>query len=177
MKDDVAVTDFYTHNAGGNLMFFLDYYYGDNMHTIIKNDTHLVLDDCNIHILSKVDNALNVLNKDHSDYKIIANHTLSDIRYIPAQRSLALSEGRIKTSDDFINTPYVLVKFCNYLQQYVRLHSTEILKGVIQDYDFLKISEINMRRSAGSPRLEMTVENKQYLIWCGVQVRESLPPF
>ena len=176
VKDDIAITDFYTHNAGGNAMDFLDYYYGDNMHTILRKDTLLEFDYYNVNILSKIDNAINVLNKDHSEYKIIANHLLSDIRYIPAQRSLALSEGRIKTSDDFVNSPYVLVKFCNYLQKYVRLHSTKILKEVIQDYDFLKNAEINMRRTAGSLRLEMTVDNQTipYMVWSTGQ-REFTP--
>lgn len=176
VKDDFAITDFYIHNAGGSVTDFLDYYYGDNMHTILKKDTLLVFNEDNINLLSKIDNAINALNKDHSEYMILANQIFSNMRYIPAQRSLALSEGRIKTSDDFVNSPYVLVKFCNYLQLYVKLHPTAMLKEVVQNYDFLKNAEINMRRTAGSLRLEMTVDKQTipYMAWSTGQ-REFTP--
>ena len=96
--------------------------------------------------------------------------------YIPAQRSLALSEGRIKTPGDFINSPYVLVQFSNYLQQYVRNNSAEILKETVNDYELLKNTEIYMRRNAGSPRLEMTIDKQviPYMAWSTGQ-RELTP--
>ncbi|MEE3448775.1 MAG: AAA family ATPase, partial [Bacteroidales bacterium] len=93
-----------------------------------------------------------------------------------AQRSSAISEGRILLSKDFINSPYVLVKFSGYLQQFVRTQKFGILREAIKDYDFLKNAEINMRRTAGSPRLAMTVDNQTvpYMSWSTGQ-REFTP--
>lgn len=138
---------------------FWDFYYGDKMRTIRTKDTSFFLNDQKVQL----------------GYSFMS-HYYDEVFYIPAQRSLALSEGRIKLSDDFINSPYVLVRFCNYLQKYTKTYSTHILRETIKNFDFLKKTDINMRRSAGSQRLEMTI-NKQtvpYMAWSTGQ-RELTP--
>ncbi len=106
----------------------------------------------------------------------LADAMREKIFFVPAQRSSAISEGRILLSKDFINSPYVLVKFSGYLQQFVRIQKFGILREAIKDYDFLKNAEINMRRTAGSPRLAMTVDNQTvpYMSWSTGQ-REFTP--
>ena len=143
-----------THNFDA----FWDFYYGDKMRKIMTKDTSFSLNDQKFQYLKSF----------HESWDLV--------HYIPAQRSLALSEGRIKLSDDFINSPYVLVKFCNHLQKYTKIYSEHILKDTVKNFDFLQKADINMRRSAGSPRLEMTI-NKQtvpYMAWSTGQ-RELTP--
>lgn len=96
--------------------------------------------------------------------------------YIPAQRSLTLAEGRIKTSDDFVTSPYVLRRFSFYLQQYVRRVPNKMLKNVVSNFDFFNNAEINLKRIAGSMRLEMTINKKTipYMGWSTGQ-RELAP--
>lgn len=96
--------------------------------------------------------------------------------YIPAQRSLALAEGRIKTSDDFVTSPYVLRRFSFYLQQYVRRVPNKMLKNVVSTFDFFNNAEISLKRIAGSMRLEMTINKKTipYMGWSTGQ-RELAP--
>lgn len=98
------------------------------------------------------------------------------IYYIPAQRSLALSEGRIKTPEDYINSPYVLIKYSNYLQQYTKIFTKRILRDTIDNFELLKNANIYMRRTAGSPRLEMTIKKQTipYMAWSTGQ-RELTP--
>ncbi|MBQ3657143.1 MAG: AAA family ATPase [Bacteroidales bacterium] len=141
-----------------NFEAFWDFFYGDKMREIVTKDTSFFL------------------NNQKFEYLRALNVSWDFVYYIPAQRSLALSEGRIKTPEDFINSPYVLIKFCNYLQKYTKLFSKHILKDTIKNFDFLKNVDISMQRSAGSPRLEMTI-NKQtipYMAWSTGQ-REITP--
>lgn len=150
---------------------FLDYYYGDNMHSIISKNTRIIFNGKNVELEFNYDRSLFEELSINSIYPQEEN-----VNYIPAQRSLAVSEGRIKISDDFVNSPFVLVKFSSYLQQIVRTQKFGILREAIKDYDFLKNAEINMRRTAGSPRLEMTVDNQTvpYMSWSTGQ-REFTP--
>ncbi|MBR4624885.1 MAG: ATP-binding protein, partial [Alphaproteobacteria bacterium] len=106
----------------------------------------------------------------------LENAVREKVFFIPAQRSSAISEGRIQLSRDFVNSPYILIKFSGYLQQFVKSQQNGLISETIKNYDFLKDTEINMRRSAGSPRLEMTI-NKQtipYMAWSTGQ-RELTP--
>ncbi|MBR4214573.1 MAG: AAA family ATPase [Bacteroidales bacterium] len=159
VKDYSNINLYYEEtNPTHNFDAFWDFYYGDKMRTIITKNT----------IFS--------LNNQEFKYLSTLHMSWDFVHYIPAQRSLALSEGRIKLSDDFINSPYVLVKFCNYLQKYTKQYSEHILRDTINNFDFLKKADINMRRSAGSSRLEMTI-NKQtvpYMAWSTGQ-RELTP--
>ena len=171
------VYDFVKSNSIGAADDFLDYYYGENLHNIIQDNTSFAFNNHNMRreqllteIRNKVDTCINAQNP--FNYDVI----LPNVFYIPAQRSSAVSEGRIKISDDFINSPYLLVKFSQYLQDYVKKNQREIIKDKIKDYDFFKTAEINMRRNAGSPRLEMSIDNQiiPYMAWSTGQ-RELAP--
>ena len=118
----------------------------------------------------------NLSESDKESIKALAEAIREKIFFVPAQRSSAISEGRILLSRDFVNSPYVLVKFSGYLQQFVKTQQYGIIREAIKDYDFLKNAEINMRRTAGSPRLEMTVDNQTvpYMAWSTGQ-REFTP--
>ncbi|MBR4267101.1 MAG: ATP-binding protein [Bacteroidales bacterium] len=156
---------------------FLDYYYGENMHNIIQTNT--VFNFLNrIYSPNNLSTEIseNIKMWMQQKYPLNFDVVLPNAYYIPAQRSLAISEGRIKTSDDFINSPYSLVKFCKFLQDYVKKNQTELLKDKIKDFEFFKASKINMKRNAGSPRLEMTVDNQTvpYMAWSTGQ-RELAP--
>ena len=106
----------------------------------------------------------------------LKNAVREKVFFIPAQRSSAISEGRIQLSRDFINSPYILIKFSGYLQQFVKSQQNGLISETIKNYDFLKDTEINMRRSAGSPRLEMTINQQTipYMAWSTGQ-RELTP--
>lgn len=160
--------DFAKSNSIGDTDDFLDYYYGENLHNIIQDNTRFAFNNDNITKLQLLEEIRNKVNTCINDtYSFHFDAKLPNVFYIPAQRSLAVSEGRIKISDDFINSPYLLVKFSQYLQEYVKKNQTEILKDTIKDYDFFKAAKINMRRNAGSPRLEMTIDNQviPYMAW------------
>ena len=118
----------------------------------------------------------NLSESDKESIKKLVDAVREKIFFVPAQRSSAISEGRILLSRDFINSPYVLVKFSGYLQQFVKTQQYGIIRESIKDYNFLKNAEINMRRTAGSPRLEMTVDNQTvpYMAWSTGQ-REFTP--
>ncbi|MBO7438732.1 MAG: hypothetical protein J6U21_03530, partial [Bacteroidales bacterium] len=88
---------------------FLDYYYGDNMHSIISKNTRIIFNGKNVELEFNYDRSLFEELSINSIYPQEEN-----VNYIPAQRSLAVSEGRIKISDDFVNSPFVLVKFSSY---------------------------------------------------------------
>lgn len=122
-----------------------------------------------------------LINKIISSEDYESNDTLKKavrekVFFIPAQRSSAISEGRIQLSRDFINSPYILIKFSGYLQQFVKSQQNGLISETIKNYDFLKDTEINMRRSAGSPRLEMTINQQTipYMAWSTGQ-RELTP--
>lgn len=181
----------------------VDFFYGDNMHSIISEKTKILVgyDKQPISLLyffQHLKERLALGNEDynnkyslnkfelHSIPQIIdAQKKLSAVFYtliganiifIPAQRSLALSEGRIKTPEDFVNSPYILRKFSNYLQDYVKNFGDDILNSSTHVYELIRNAKINMRRSAGSLRLEMTI-NKQtvpYMAWSTGQ-RELTP--
>jgi len=169
--------DFLKSNSIGHFDDFLDYYYGDNMHNIIQENTSLTFNNDKMskkQLLEEIRDEINICIQELLPFK--DGNVFPNILYIPAQRSSAVSEGRIKTSDDFINSPYVLVKFSQYLRNYVKGAQTEILNDKIKDFDFLKAAKINMRRNAGSPRLEMTVNSQTipYMAWSTGQ-REFAP--
>ncbi len=169
--------DFYESNLNNNIDDYLDYYYGENMHNIIQDNTTLSFLN-NKYTKEKLFDEIKV-NIDiwrNNPHPLNFDVVLPNAFYIPAQRSLAVSEGRIKISDDFINSPYSLRNFSKYLQDYVKKNQTKILKDTIQDFEFFKDAEINMKRNAGSPRLEMSI-NKQtvpYMAWSTGQ-RELAP--
>lgn len=167
-------TEYLISNESIILNDFLDFFFGDSMHSVIHEDTKFYLNSEVIR-LSHLFNNLPI-TQTSLIVKSLINNMWPILYYIPAQRSLALSEGRIKTPGDFINSPYVLVQFSNYLQQYVRNNSAEILKETVNDYELLKNTEINMRRNAGSPRLEMTIDKQviPYMAWSTGQ-RELTP--
>lgn len=167
--------------VNGSLMLdsFLDYFYGDHMHSIIQDNTKTSLNGSTIHINDRINESASSIEEKIQELKRITtvNSTLvftavmdsllPKVKYIPAQRSSVVSEGRIMLSKDFVNSPYVFIKFSDYLQQYVKLKPTEILKDTIKDYEFLKDAEINIRRSAGSPRLVMSIDDTTipYMAW------------
>lgn len=168
--------DFAKSNSIGDTDDFLDYYYGENLHNIIQDNTRFSFNNRSMtkkQLFAEIQNCFKNCEK---DFPFSLDVILPNVLYIPAQRSLALSEGRIKTSDDFINSPYSLVKFSWYLQEYVKKKSTEILKDKIKEFEFLSSAQINIRRNAGSPRLEMTVDNQviPYMAWSTGQ-RELAP--
>lgn len=167
-------TEYLISNESIILNDFLDFFFGDSMHSVIHEDTKFYLNSEVIR-LSHLFNNLPI-TQTSLIVKSLINNMWPILYYIPAQRSLALSEGRIKTPGDFINSPYVLVQFSYYLQQYVRNNSAEILKETVNDYELLKNTEINMRRNAGSPRLEMTIDKQviPYMAWSTGQ-RELTP--
>ncbi|MBR6279529.1 MAG: ATP-binding protein [Bacteroidales bacterium] len=164
---DNIVFSFIDSNYSRDKNAFLDYFYGDKMHKLFSKKFRLQSDGIGIGLL-----LLQIFSKN----KEFKQSEYNRVFYIPAQRSLALSEGRIKTPDDFINSPYVLLKFSNYLQKYVKINSNRLVQDIIKDYEFLNNAEINMRRTAGSPRLEMTVDNQTvpYMAWSTGQ-REFTP--
>ena len=169
--------DFLKSNSIDNFDDFLDYYYGDNMHNIIQVNTVLTFNNDKIskkQFFEEIRNEIDTCIQEPLSSKV--ENVFPNILYIPAQRSSAVSEGRIKTSDDFINSPYVLVKFSQHLRYYIKGTQTEILSDKIKDFDFLKAAKINMRRNAGSPRLEMTVNSQTipYMAWSTGQ-REFAP--
>lgn len=154
---------------------FLDFYYGDQMHHVITANTYPYLNDKIVSlsvlgrkIYDEFDRMIDMLATPDKNPEIVL--------FIPAQRSLALSEGRIKLSDDFINSPFVLIRFCNYLQKYAKYHSEHILSDTIKNFEFLENADINFRRRAGSPRLEMTIRRQTipYMAWSTGQ-REITP--
>ena len=105
---------------------FFDFYYGDKMHKLVSKDFKAIYNKKKIHFsLSK-----ELTEKDFEHY--IAGLEITTVHYIPAQRSSALSEGRIKLSDDFVNSPYVLVKFSNYLQKYVTVFPELLIRDMIK---------------------------------------------
>lgn len=167
-------TEYLISNESIILNDFLDFFFGDSMHSVIHEDTKFYLNSEVIRISHLFNNL--PITQTPLIVKSLINNMWPILYYIPAQRSLALSEGRIKTPGDFINSPYVLVQFSNYLQQYVRNNSAEILKETVNDYELLKNTEINMRRNAGSPRLEMTIDKQviPYMAWSTGQ-RELTP--
>ena len=170
------VYDFVESNSIGSTDDFLDYYYGENMHNIIHINTQFSFNNRNNtkeQLFAEIENCFKECEKGFPfNFDVI----LPNVLYIPAQRSLALSEGRIKSSDDFVNSPYSLVKFSRYLQEYVKKNQTEILKEKINDFEFLSAARIDIRRNAGSPRLEMTIDNQTipYMAWSTGQ-RELAP--
>ncbi len=159
----------------------LDYYYGDNMHSIFSVKTK-ILENSIIDLLDIAKSHKSFLKEGYTikrgntTFYFPIDYIPDNVYYIPAQRSLALSEGRIKTSDDFINSPYVLRRFSFYLQNYVKTHSTKILKNIVPNYDFFNESEINMKRNAGSMRLHMLIHRQSvpYMAWSTGQ-RELAP--
>jgi AAA15 family ATPase/GTPase len=169
--------DFAKSNGIDDVGVFLDYYYGDNMHNIIQGNTSLAFNNQHMtkeQLLAEIKDSVKTCIQEK--YPFHFDVILPNVFCIPAQRSLALSEGRIKTSDDFVNSPYWLVKFSQNLQEYVKRHQTEILKDKIKDFEFLSEAQINIRRTAGSPRLEMTINNQTipYMAWSTGQ-RELAP--
>ncbi len=125
-----------------------------------------------INYLSKAILSCENLNANETSKKAVREKVF----FIPAQRSSAISEGRIQLSRDFINSPYILIKFSGYLQQFVKSQQNGLISETIKNYDFLKDTEINMHRSAGSPRLEMTINQQTipYMAWSTGQ-RELTP--
>ena len=150
-------------NSEDNGEDFLDYYYGEGMHSLITKDTHLSLNGDKTDI-----NYTREALKRASDNERNENE---QVYYVPAQRSLAFSEGRIKSSDDFINSPYVVPKFCYYLRLVL---GTKTFK--FENFDSLHNAELKTRRSAGSLRLSMILHNQviPYMAWSTGQ-RELTP--
>lgn len=169
--------DFVKSNNIGRIDDFLDYYYGENMHNIINDNTIFAFNNQNTtkkQLFTEIEYCIQSCISEPFPFKF--DTILPNVFYIPAHRSLAVSEGRIKISDDFINSPYSLVKFSQILQDYVKKNQTEILKDKIKNYDFFNAVQINMRRNAGSPRLEMTIDEQTvpYMAWSTGQ-RELAP--
>lgn len=150
-------------NSEDNGDDFLDYYYGEGMHSLITKDTHLSLNGDKTDINYTREALKKASNNKQNEYE--------QVYYIPAQRSLAFSEGRIKTSDDFINSPYVVPKFCYYLRLVL---GTKTFK--FENFDSLHNAELKTRRSAGSLRLSMILHNQviPYMAWSTGQ-RELTP--
>ena len=187
----IILSDYYKSNNITDVNALLDYFYGGHLHKIIKTNTKIKYNGRIKDLHTEIMAANALLGNNIKEMKLHSNteynysdvlylnffdYLLPKIVYIPAQRSSSISEGRIKSSDDFVNSPYVLIKFSNYLQQYVKRKASEMLKASKKDFDFLKKAEINMQRSSGSSRLEMTIDKRNiaYMSWSTGQ-REFVP--
>lgn len=171
--------DYLMANGASNVDIFLDYFYGDHMHDIVNGKTVASLNGSSEHINDRIKGSVTSIDGKIKDLKQLAsvNSTLAfaavmdsllpKVKYIPAQRSSVVSEGRIMLSKDFVNSPYVFIKFSDYLQQYVNTKPTEILKDTVNDYEFLQNAQINIRRSAGNQRLVMSIDNQTipFMAW------------
>lgn len=170
----ISTLDKYNYIWGHNTDNILNVYFGEGLSKIWKNDTRISLDN-NSFLLSQ-------LPKKASDKD-------EEIFYIPAQRILAMSEGRPRNFMEFDNSaPYVLRSFSETLRLFVQngMGKNDIifpvknrLKGFLRtsfNNSIFHDGKIVMEERSGQKKLLLNVDGVSvpFMAWSAGQ-KEFMP--